>query len=154
MGVMRLIHLQRATPQRLTEAVHHCHCHRGKQKRVGFDFRLPSTFSSGWNWTGPYMAEWEKLSPARRREVGMVFDTVTHQALSAEACTALGKSLLRGAVSNIDDLSSNARRPSGGTTLSYQPTSSPTSSPAHPLTNPPTHQFTAVPSSRGCGSGL
>ena len=39
-GVLRLVHLGRSSPRRLSRSTFHFHCGRGKQ-RHGFDFAIP-----------------------------------------------------------------------------------------------------------------
>ena len=74
-GVLRLVHLGRASPRRLSRSTFHFHCGRGKQKgnRHGFDFAIPGHFMSGWDWASRWLEEWQDLPASKRATSGLNF---------------------------------------------------------------------------------
>ena len=67
-GVLRLVHLSRASPRRLSRSTFHFHCGRGKQKgnRHGFDFAIPGHLMSGWDWASRWLEDWQDLPASKR----------------------------------------------------------------------------------------
>ena len=63
--------------QQVSLATFHAHCPRGKQRRLrgGFDFCIPATFTSGWNWTGPWLELWKELPVEKKGRCGLCFDS-------------------------------------------------------------------------------
>eukprot|EP00434_Breviolum_minutum_P039089 symbB.v1.2.034695.t1/scaffold4526.1/size39880/1 len=63
--------------QQVSLSTFHAHCPRGKQRRLrgGFDFCIPATFTSGWNWTGPWLELWKELPVEKKGRCGLCFDS-------------------------------------------------------------------------------
>ena len=76
-GVLRYKHISRSVPKKVSLSTFHAHCPRGKQRRLrgGFDFCIPATFTSGWNWTGPWLELWKKLPVEQKGRCGLCFDS-------------------------------------------------------------------------------
>ena len=74
-GVLRLVHLSRASPRRLSRSTFHFHCGRGKQKgnRHGFDFAIPVHLMSGWDWASRWLEDWQDLPASKRATSGLNF---------------------------------------------------------------------------------
>ena len=76
-GVLRLRHITRSYPLRVTGSTLYAYCQRGNQrsKRNGFEWSAPSRFiTQPFDWTEPFLAEWSKLPLSRGESVGMAFD--------------------------------------------------------------------------------
>ena len=74
-GVLRLVHLSRASPRRLARSTFHFDCGRGKQKgnRHGFDFAIPGYLMSGWDWASRWLEDWQDLPASKRATSGLNF---------------------------------------------------------------------------------
>ena len=75
-GVLRYKHICRSVPRKISMSTFHGHCPRGKQRklRAGFDFCIPAVFSSGWNWTAPWLELWKGIPEEKRGRCGLCFD--------------------------------------------------------------------------------
>ncbi len=74
-GVLRHRHLERSTPRKLTMGFAHFRCSKGKQRRNrgGFDYAVPSTFLSGWNWAERWHKVWMALPSEVQGRSGICF---------------------------------------------------------------------------------
>ena len=74
-GVIRHRHLERSTPRKLTMSFAHFRCSKGKQRRNrgGFDYAVPSTFLSGWNWAERWHKLWMELPSEVQGRSGICF---------------------------------------------------------------------------------
>ena len=70
-GVLRYKHISRAIPRKISMSTS-----RGKQRklRTGFDFCIPTTFTSGWCWAGPWLELWKGVPEEQRGRCGLCFD--------------------------------------------------------------------------------
>ncbi|CAE7363164.1 unnamed protein product, partial [Symbiodinium sp. CCMP2592] len=75
-GVLRLTHVARSSPRRLSRSTFHFHCSKGKQRgnRNGFDYAVPSYFMSGWDWSTRWLEDWRALPVLSRQNAGINFN--------------------------------------------------------------------------------
>ncbi|CAE7222905.1 unnamed protein product [Symbiodinium sp. CCMP2592] len=75
-GVLRLTHVNRSSPRRLSRSTFHFRCSKGKQKghRQGFDYAISSYFMSGWDWSTRWLEDWRALPVLSREKAGINFN--------------------------------------------------------------------------------
>ena len=75
-GCLRHRHLTRTQPRRLSKSTLHCSCSRGKQRRLrsGFNFCLPSCFTTGWAWAEHWLHAYKQLAEEAKPQAGLCFD--------------------------------------------------------------------------------
>ena len=90
---MRLVHLRRSMPIRLTATVLHCRCLRGKQahNRVGFEWACPALTSGGYPVGQAFLEAWRKLKDPN---MVMVFSLVTKTSVSNAAVSEQARLVL------------------------------------------------------------
>ena len=113
-GVLRLKHIKRSTPLKITNSTLHAWCQKGKQKknRGGFKWSAPSKFISNptFNWAMKFIDEWKKVPTGKRNRVGMAFDTEKHAPITNKACIDMARSAMGSLVSNSEELSTYSWR--------------------------------------------
>ena len=77
-GCLRYRHLTRSNPRRLTRSTFHLSCTKGKQRRLrqGFNYCVPSHFSTGWDWSSPLLQAIHRLPAEQQKRCGLCFDQV------------------------------------------------------------------------------
>ena len=113
-GVLRLKHIKRSTPMKLTSSTLHAWCHKGKQKnmRGGFKWSAPASFISRptFNWAKKFLDEWKKVPAVKRNKVGMAFDTEKFAPLTNKACIDMARTAMGPLVTNEEELSTYSWR--------------------------------------------
>ena len=106
---MRLKHLKRSTPTKLTASTLHLWCTKGKQRanRNGFEWTIPAKFISmpTYNWAERLLEEWNKLPPSHRERCGVVFDPQSREPLTYNSCVSLTQEAMRELVENPEEVS-------------------------------------------------
>ncbi len=129
MANLRLGHvLRRSVPVELYGGWILFFCKRGKQKhnRAGFYWGAPSETSCGYNWTVPFLKEYDlrRQSDVGKEMMGMIFRTDTFEYLSARAVNALTMSTVAGVVENPEELTTYSWRrllPTAALHLNFTP---------------------------------
>ena len=103
-GVLRLKHIKRTTPVKMTMSTFHAWCSKGKQrsKRCGFQWSAPVRFISKptFNWAKKFLEEWRKVPADKRGTVGTASDAEKHAPLTNNACIEMARKAMGSLVSN------------------------------------------------------
>jgi hypothetical protein len=110
-GVLRLEHIKKSTPLKLTNSTLHAWCQKGK-KKGGFKWSVPARFISKptFNWAKRLLGEWKRVPAAKRNEVGMAFDTEKFVPLTNKACIDMARTAMESLVANKEELSTHSWR--------------------------------------------
>ena len=115
-GVLRLKHINRTTPIKLTKSTFHAWFRKGKQrsKRSGFKWSAPLRFifisKPTLNWAKKFLEELRKVPAEKRNNIGMAFNLEEHAPLTNQACIELARKAIGSLASNPEEISSYSWR--------------------------------------------
>lgn len=115
-GCLRHKHLTRTQPRRLSKSTLHCSCSRGKQRRLrsGFNFCLPSCFTTGWVWAEHWLHAYKKLAEEVKPRAGLCFDSQGVPWAIREV-TLIAREVFYGHIDNVEWLTTYSWRRWGST---------------------------------------
>ena len=111
-GLIRMKHLLRSEPLKVTGSTYYAWCSKCKQKhnRKGFRWTCPSKFTTiPFDWAAKFVELWQGL-PLEKQSIGMVFHTAKMAPLTFNACNEVVKEALAHWVVNPEKITTYSWR--------------------------------------------